>query len=347
MKRRRFVKTSAAAACGVAAASIWGGRAPGLAKTYTLKFGTSAPEGTPWADLLKSIKKEVEASSEGAIKMELYLGTLGSETELVESLQLGTIEAAGVTIGAISAAVPEVNVLELPFLFDNHAEVDHVLQKVVRGEFDAMMNKRGFELAGWSENGFRSFGSKSKVIRKPEDLKGLKMRSQPSEIHLAFWKALGVKAQPINNAEALGALQTGIVDGFDNSPIYALVGQWWTAIKHWSTSQHIYQPALVLYSKKWMSKLPDPELRALLKNSVAGDVEKQGLAAVRKFNADVVVGFKAHGIEVAELTAAERKVFADQTKSVHDVYTKKYGTDLYNKITKALETYRAKMAKGG
>lgn len=340
MKRRKFVKTSAGAAA-AATVGLWAGKAPAVKKVRTLKFGTSAPEGTPWADLLKSIKKEVESATEGSLKMELYLGTLGSETELVESLQLGTIEAAGVTIGAISAAVPDVSLLELPFLFNNYAEVDHILQNVVRKDIDALMNKRGFVLGGWSENGFRSFGTKSKQIRKPDDLKGLKMRSQPSEIHLAFWKALGVKAQPINNAEALGALQTGIVDGFDNSPIYALVGQWWTAIKHWSTSKHIYQPAQVLYSKKFFDKL-EPGEKEVLAGAIAGDVERKGLEGVRKFNADVLTGFKSHGIEVAELTDAERAVFAKETKSVHTDYAKKHGSEMLDKINAALADFRKK-----
>lgn len=344
MDRRTFVKNAAATAA-VGAVGLWSGKAPAVKKTYKLKFGTSAPDGTPWADLLKSVKTEMEKASGGSLQMEIYLGVRGGETKLVESLQLGTFEAGGVTIGAIGSAVPDADVLELPYLFNNYAEVDHILQSALRKEFAQLVGEKGFVLAGWSENGFRSFGAQ-RAIRKPEDLKGMKMRSQPSKVHLKFWEALGAQAEAINNADALSALKNHVVDGFDNSPIYTLVGQWWTAMKTWSHSEHIYQPALVLFSKKFTKKLP-PELQKIVADSMAGNVERNGLKAVRDWNTQVVDGFKEQGKEVVILTDAEKKAFAEATHGVHDWYAKsrKRGGQVLKKINIALATYRKEQAR--
>src|SRR5688572_14561818 len=94
--------------------------------TYTMKIATVAPDGTPWADLLKKYKKDVEKASEGRITVKLFLGgTLGDENESVLKCKRGQVEAVGASTGAIASQVPEVNVVEVPYLFRSAEEADH------------------------------------------------------------------------------------------------------------------------------------------------------------------------------------------------------------------------------
>ena len=102
-------------------------------------------------------------------------------------------------------------------------------------------------LAFWSENGFRHFGTKDKPIKSPADLRGKKMRSQESFVHLEMWKAFGASAVPIATTEVLTALQTGTVDGFDQATLYAIAASWYKSIKFFTVSNHIYQPAIIAF----------------------------------------------------------------------------------------------------
>ena len=104
--------------------------------------------------------------------------------------------------------------------------------------------------------GSASFGTKWGPVKLPSDLKGHKMRSQESLVHVETYRALGALPQPIAVTEVLPALQTGVVDGFDNTPIYTFAACWHLAIKHFTLSEHIYQPGAVLIAKKEFDKLP-------------------------------------------------------------------------------------------
>src|SRR5690606_30465507 len=118
---------------------------------------------------------------------------------------------------------------------------------------------KDFVMVTWAENGWRSIGHKSKFLKAPADLKGVKIRSQESKVHLAFWKKLKASPQAIAVPEVLPALQTGVVEAFDNTPLFTLAADWQTAIKFYSVTEHIYQAAAVIYSKRFWDKLSEED----------------------------------------------------------------------------------------
>ena len=308
---------------GAAAASVavMGSRRARAADTFTLKLASVAPDGTPWAEQLAAYKQKVEAESKGRLKIKPFLGgALGDENQTVGECRRGAIAMWGGTTGALATSVPEISVLELPYLFKDAAQADHVLDDVLREDLKKRLEARGFVPLFWSENGFRSFGTKWAPIKTPADLKGHKMRSQESLVHLEMYRALGALPQPIATTEVLPALQTGVVDGFDQTPLYTFAASWHLAIKHYTLSEHIYQPGLVLASKKEFDKLP-----ADLQKILTGDVTKitaDGRAAVREMAPLLVQNFAGAKIPVYQPSAAERAAFAKATASVYDAYVK-------------------------
>ena len=104
--------------------------------------------------------------------------------------------------------MPELNVLELPYLFRSLEEADHIIDTVITEPMAELFRRYGLVLGFWNENGFRHIGSKDKPIIQPADLKGRKMRSQESPVHLETWKAYGASPVPIPTTEVLTALQT-------------------------------------------------------------------------------------------------------------------------------------------
>ena len=164
-------------------------------------------------------------------------------------------------MGAMAILVPELDIFELPYLFESFEEVDRVLD-TVRPNVEKLLEAKGFKLIMYSENGFRSFGTKQ-AIKTPADLKGVRMRAQPSQSHLAMYEALGANAKSISVAEVLPALNTGAVDGFDNTPLFTQAASWHQAITHYTVTAHIYQPALLIVNMDFYKSLPD-DLRDVL-----------------------------------------------------------------------------------
>jgi len=286
-----------------------------FAAKLTVKIGTVAPANTPWADSLEDIRKRVEKESSGDIQVKAYLGgQLGGEIEILRGIRSGRIQGGGITSAALATAVPELDIVEIPFLFDSSEEADFVLDQFLLEPFRKLFEKKGLVLVSWAENGWRDIGLKSKVVHTPEDLKGVKLRSQESKTHLMFWKKLGANPVAIAIPEVLPALQTGIVDGFDNTPLFTLSAEWHTAIKHYTVSNHIYQPAAVVYSKSFWDKLDAKQQKILMGegNAMAAPARK-GVRALGDQLLDILKDAK---IEVYRMTPAERAKFRETVKDL-------------------------------
>jgi len=297
----------------------WAGEAQ-----YTLKIATVAPEKTPWHVLLEEYKKAVESKSGGRIKVKLYLGgTKGDENETVLKCRRGEIQAVGASTGAIASQVPELNVIEIPFLFRTFKEADDVIDNVLTPQLEPIMRDYGFVLGFWSENGFRHFGTNDKFVKSPADLKGKKMRSQESAVHLQMWKDFGASPVPVPTTETLTALQNKTVDGFDQALLFMIAASWHSTIKFVTLSSHIYQPALIIFNKDWFDALP-PDLQKILIDEGRA-IQAKGRKAVRALNVKLVQVLKDKKVEVYQLSAAEREGFEKAAMPGREVFRKTMG----------------------
>ncbi|MEY4631661.1 MAG: hypothetical protein RIQ81_1781 [Pseudomonadota bacterium] len=300
--------------------------AASAAAKVTVKLATVAPTGTPWADVLDQIRKRVDADSKGRVQVKAYMGgQLGGELEITQGIRRGRIEGGGVTAGALASVIPELDVLEIPYLFESYEEADYVLDQHLWEPFVKIFEAKGFILNSWAENGWRNIGTKSRVVRKPEDLKGLKVRSQESKVHLAFWKRLGANPVPISMPETLPALQTGLVEGFDNTALLTLSAEWQTAIKHFSVTEHIYQPAAILYSKAFWSKLSDEDRKIL--TGPGNKLAPEGRAAVRAIGKELISVLQGSGIKIETLNDAEKAAFRKSVDGLAAEVVKSIGGD--------------------
>jgi TRAP-type C4-dicarboxylate transport system substrate-binding protein len=289
------------------------------AEAVVMKVGSVAPEGTPWAEWLEGVKRRLEKDSGGKLKLKVFLGgKLGGEKEMVEETKNGNLHLYGGSVGSVGTWVPELSALELPFIFGSDEEADFVLDKV-RDRYAKLLEAKGFVMIMWAENGWHGYGVKGKCIEKPEDMKGLKMRSQESYVHLETYKAFGASPVEMAVPEVLGALQTGTVDGYSNTPLFSFATSWYKGITHYSYTRHIYQPAVLLASKKWFDGLEPDVKKALL---VRTD-EREGIAGVRALTEPLLENFKAADKTVCRLTPEAQKAFADKARVVWDVFAKK------------------------
>jgi len=309
-----------------------------------VRFGTIAPSGTPWSDSLEAIKTRVQTDSKGDIKIKTFLGgQLGGELEIMQKIRRGNIEGGGLTCGAMASIIPELDILEVPFLFENSEEADFILDNYLQEPFRKLFEAKGFIMVTWAENGWRSIGHKTKLIKKPSDLKGVKIRSQESKVHLSFWKKMDASPVAIATPEVLPALQTGVVEAFDNTPLFTLAAEWQTAIKFYSVTDHIYQPAAVIYSKKFWDKLKPDQKKILM--GPGNEQAKEIRTSVRALGESLIQVLKESKIEVYQLTDSEKDVFKKASAGIAEEAIKSIGgesANIYKLILEGKTAFKAK-----
>ena len=314
------------------------------AKEIKIKFATLAPEGTPWADTLNNIKARVEKESNKEITISVFLGgQLGGELEIAQLIRRGNIQGAGLTMGALGTIIPEVDVLEFPFLFSSNEEADFILDEYVYPFLMKECEKKQIFLVSLAENGWRGIGHKTKMMKKLADFKGEKFRSQESKVHLDFWKTLEASPTAISIPEVLSSLQTGIVNGFDNTLLFTLAAEWHTQIKYYSYMKHIYQPAVVIYSLKFWKGLSTQQQKILLGqgNQLAPEIRK----SVRQLETELIDVMKKSKVEVYEPSASERATLINIFSKKHEAMAKKMGPNalkLYKLVVEGKNKFKLK-----
>jgi len=310
---------------------------------FTIRLATVAPPDTPWHKVLLDIKKGVAERTNGRVNLLLFMGgQLGGEVETLKGCQMGAIEAWGGSTGALETLIPEFGMFDLPFLWQSDDELYYIIDNVLKKPFFDKLEKIGLKGAAWTENGWRNIGTRTKAVRVPDDLNGLKFRIQESKVHLAIWKALGATPIPVPIPDVLSALQTGIVDGADSSLTIMSASGWWDTIKYLTISRHIYQPAVVAFNRAFFERLPRQVRSVLL------DEFKKSQALIRKglreLEPELLKEYMAKGIEVYELTPVERKEFQDKVRIVQDEFKDLFG-DFLEMTYKAQAEYREKPRK--
>lgn len=335
--RRTFVKATAATA---AIAPFFIGRPARAAgePEITIDFGTVAPKGTPWDDLAKRMRKHIEKKSEGRIKIRAFLGgAKGDELSMTESSMAGRLGGIGVSMGAFaSAAAPALECLELPYLFSSEQKAQKALS-ANRQMIHDIMWERGFKLVMFAENGYRSLGT-TFPVEKPSDLKGRKIRTQQTKSHLKFFSELGASPVPMSITEVLASLQTGVVDGYDNTELFAFAAALYMATTHWTQTKHMYQPAVIAFSRKGVWDKLAPDLQEMIEGEADElmKIEDRGFRMVRALGPQLEKNFLDLGIDFAKPDLAP---FRKAAEAVHDDFRKrttKQGVALLDAIKKSV-----------
>jgi tripartite ATP-independent transporter DctP family solute receptor len=214
------------------------------AQEYTLKYATSLGEDSAYYKGAVALAEAADELSDGRLKIEIYANAqLGTDRDMIEGMQLGSIDLASPSTGAMGAVVPAATVLDLPYIFDDHAHAYRVLDGPVSEELYKLFDGVGFHPLGYWEIGFRNLTNNVRPVNTPDDVKGLKLRTLPSEIHQKAWSLVGAQPQAMDWTEVYNALDTGVVDGQENPFNIILFGKLHEVQKYLSVTRHIYGAA--------------------------------------------------------------------------------------------------------
>lgn len=307
LPRRKLLGSLLVACCVLTAQSVRAEEA--------LKVATVAVQGTPWSAHMDRIKKRVEQGSGGHYKVKVhYGGRLGGEKETVRETREGRIQMWGGSTAAMATIVPELYALEVPFLFESDQEADFVLDKFARSHVEKLLAQAGFVLYQLTENGWHGIGLKDRCVTGKDSLKGINVRSQEARVHLDTLRALGANAIEMSVPEVLPALKQGTVDGFSNTPLFSFAVSWYQGVKYFTVTNHVYQPALIAYSKKWFDA-QSPERRKLLLAEVEAD-QQFGRDGVRAIREGLIENFSKARVQVCRATESQRAELRRATQGV-------------------------------
>jgi TRAP-type transport system periplasmic protein len=232
--------------------------ASGAEKAIVIKMGTLAPEGSSWMKTLKTLNAEIMKKTGDRVQLKVYPGgVLGDETDMLRKMQIGQIQSAALTSASLSSLFKEMDVLQVPFLFQKYEEVDHILTSM-DSYFRKGFEEHGYVLFGWSEVGF--FYLMSTVpISSVADLKKAKVWIwEDSPMAKAILDEAGVKAIPLSIPDVLVGLQTGIVEVVYAPPSTAISLQWFTKVKYMTDVPLGYLAGGVVIKKETFKQIPQP-----------------------------------------------------------------------------------------
>ena len=270
------------------------------AQEYTIKFATVAPEGTTWMKIMREFDAAIREESGGRLGFKIYAGGVqGEDKDVMRRIRRGQLHSAGITGFGIGEISSSLRILDAPFLFRNHAEVDYLHEKF-DDEFAREFTQNGFVLLGWAEVGF-AYVFTNTPVRKPEDLSGTKMWMwEGDQVAEAAFRTLGVTPIPLSLVDVLTSLQTGLIDAAYGTPLSSIAMQWYTRVKYMTHVPLANVSGAVVIAKKMFDSLP-PDLQEILLRNGKTYMEKLTRLS-RKENDESISTLKRNGVEIIEIT---------------------------------------------
>jgi tripartite ATP-independent transporter DctP family solute receptor len=286
------------------------------------RISGAVPQDHPFASGAATLASCATEKTGGKMKMQsFWSAALGSDQQAVQAVRSGTLEMVITSTSPLVGLVPELGVFDLPFLFNNEAEADLVLDGPVGKNLSEKMLSTGLVNLAYWENGFRNMTNSHSPITKWEDLSGLKIRVMQNNIFLDTFKSMGSNAVPLAYGELYTALETKAIDGQENPFANIETAKFYEAQKYLSITKHAYTVATILFSKRVWDRLSKDEQEVLM---ICADQAKVKERSVNRAESDQSLAkLKQHGMIVNEVSAAEIGRMRDKVK---DVYTKHAST---------------------
>jgi TRAP-type C4-dicarboxylate transport system substrate-binding protein len=283
-------------------------------KVWELKFATLAPEGTSWVNLLEEWAETVKTESNGRLVFKIYPGGVqGDEPDVLKKMRFGQLHGGAFTGYGIGHIYSPTRVLELPFMFNDSDEIDHV-RKLFMPEIEQGYRDNGYELLGWMEVGFIHFFSK-KPITKLDHLRESRIWYwQGDPLAKAFFNASELSPVPLSIIDVYTSLSTGMIDTVYAPPLGAIALQWFAKTKYITNVPMANGIGSLVVTRRFYQNLPQ-DLQKLLKRTGRETGEKL-IAATRRDNLESMQLLQSRGLVLVEgeddLKSGEIKRISDQ-----------------------------------
>ena len=317
------------------AAAAWSLSGQSLAQApIVIKFSHVVAVDTPKGKGAEYFRKLAEERTKGRVKVEVFPNSqLYKDGEEMEALQLGSVQLLAPSVAKFGPlGAREFEVFDLPYIFDNFAELHKVTQGSIGKQLFQKLDSKGIIGLAYWDNGFKQL-SANKPLKMPADVKGLKLRIQSSNVLEAQMRALGALPQKMAFSEVYQALQTGVVDGTENPPSNFFTQKMHEVQKHLTITDHGVVEYAVITNKKFWDGLP-ADIRTTLEGAMA-DATKYANDIAKKENDDALEAVKKSGkTQVVTLTDADKAQWKKALVGVHREMEARIGKELIQAVYK-------------
>jgi len=282
------------------------------------------PEGYPTVQAVENMGRKLAAATGGRLSIQMYASMqLGGEKEAIEQAQVGALQLARVSVGALGPVVDDLNVFNLPFLFRNTAHMDEVIDGPIGQELlDRVTDNPNTHLVGlaFMDAGARNLYDTKKPIKDIADVKGLKVRVMGNPMFVDMMNALGGNGVAMGYDQVFSALQTGVVDGAENNPPSFYFDNHYQAAKYYTLTEHLIVPEILVFSRPTWETLSKDDQALIKKLAREAQLEERRLWNEKEKQA--IEKMKAAGIEI--IMISDKTPFQKAVKPVWDKYGAKY-----------------------
>ena len=311
------------------ATTVLAAAALGAQAQTVLKIGYTPNVGSHYWVGATTFCGEIEKGTQGRYKCQQFpASALGGEREQIEAVQLGTQDLVITSTGPVGNFVPEVKIVDIPFLFRDYTHARKVFDGPIGQDLLTRFPGRGLIALVWTENGFRHLTNSKRPVVKPDDARGLKVRTMENKVHMDGYRTFGMLPTPMAFPEVFTALQQGTVDGQENPIPIITTAKFSQVQKHLSLTGHVYSPALLLVSQQVWNKLNEADRK------VFQDAARASAAAQRRKvdedDANGVAQLEKEGMQVVR--NVDRKAFQEALKPAYAAYAREFGIENIKKI---------------
>jgi len=313
--------------------------ANGMEKSVMIKLGTLAPEGSSWMKTLNTLNIEVMKKTENKVQFRIYPGgVLGDEMDMLRKMKIGQIQSAALTTGGLSPLFKEIDVLQVPFIFQRYEEVDTTLAKM-DSFFRKGLEDNGYILLGWSEAGFVYLMS-TLPVASVADLKKAKVWIwEESPMAKAIFDEAGVSAIPLSVPDVLVGLQTGLVDVVYAPPSGAISLQWFTKVKYMTDVPLAYLAGGIVVNKDTFKRIP-PAFQNILIESCQRHLDQLKIVT-RNENREAIKVMTKQGVKIITPSKDQVDEFKKlSNKAMGHIGGQSFSKKVLNEVSAHLESYR-------
>jgi tripartite ATP-independent transporter DctP family solute receptor len=284
----------------------------------TIKLGVVTKPGSAQNIVAEKFKALMEERSGGEVAVKIYHSqSIGNETEILQQIQMNTVQMGIITVGPFDTFDPIVRVVNYPFLFKNNEQADAILDGPLGQEILTSLESSGFKGLCFSENGFRNLTNNRRAVRVPDDVDGLKIRVMSSALHKTIWQTLGANPTPMP-WPIYTELEQGVIDGQEN-PLWVMTEyKFYEIQKYMTLTRHVYSPHIDVASLRWWNTIDAPTQTMILKAiREAADYQRKDN---REKDAARLAYLKEKGMEVEEspdLAAFRTKLVSLQSNAIY------------------------------
>ncbi|NLX62698.1 MAG: TRAP transporter substrate-binding protein [Tissierellia bacterium] len=305
-----------------------------------ISFGHGFMPDTPHHRAAIKFKEEVEEATNGRVVVNVFpSGQLGSAREMFEGLQMGTQEITLVPTARISGFAPELQLFDLPFLFPDREIGYEIMDGEVGTELLNKLSSQKVIGVAFYEDGYKHFTA-NKAINSVKDFQGVKFRTMESPIIVEQFKALGAIPVPIDFGELYNSLQLGVVDGQENPLVTIESQKFYEVQSHLILSEHAYLAHVLLFSESWFNGLPEDIQNILYEKG--REIAKWQRQAVQEEEEKYLETIREYGTTIIELTDEQKEEMKEATRSVYQIYTDEFGSEILDKVFQEIERLQSR-----